>query len=528
MSKVMNWLLNGNKGTTPPTDFCGTTDNQPLVIKTNNAERIRVDVAGNVGIGHPAPDRNLTVYLGGPSTGVYSNVKNDAHEILVGVDGTAIVSAMTNSDLQLRTNNATRMVIKAGTGNVGIGSTTPSTPLHVVGRITTGSDFSSAGAITFRPPDGFAYFHIDNGGSGRPNGRLRVSVGVNPGDVELISILQDGNIGIGTASPKDKLHLSSQGAVRCRINSDNSSGIALTLKEQPQWSVAIIPGPPVPTRGPSPNPADFQINNDLVGQNVLCIAGASLCVGIGTTSPAAKLHVSGKDVVRSRINSDSNAGVALTLNEQPQWSVATVPSAITTVKKSGLSGSAQGDFQIYNDRVGENALYIDGTSLNVGIGTSSPGAKLEVNGDVKVSGNILLPHADCAEDFDIVEADTIEPGTVMVIDQEGALRQSRQAYDKRVAGVISGAGDYKPGIVLDKHQSQDDNRMPIALVGKVYCKVDAQYRAIEVGDLLTTSPTPGHAMTTEDPLKAFGAVIGKALRPLKAGQGLIPILIALQ
>ena len=52
--------------------------------------------------------------------------------------------------------------------------------------------------------------------------------------------------------------------------------------------------------------------------------------------------------------------------------------------------------------------------------------------------------------------------------------------------------------------------------------------AIEIGDLLTTSPTPGHAMKADDPLKAFGTVIGKALRPLAAGQGLLPILIALQ
>jgi hypothetical protein len=70
--------------------------------------------------------------------------------------------------------------------------------------------------------------------------------------------------------------------------------------------------------------------------------------------------------------------------------------------------------------------------------------------------------------------------------------------------------------------------MPIALMGKVYCKVDASYGAIEVGDLLTTSSTPGHAMKANDPMKAFGSVIGKALRPLDSGEGLIPILIALQ
>jgi hypothetical protein len=148
-------------------------------------------------------------------------------------------------------------------------------------------------------------------------------------------------------------------------------------------------------------------------------------------------------------------------------------------------------------------------------------------GDVVVTGDIRLTNADCAEDFDVSDADKVEPGTVMILSNEGALSESQQAYDKRVAGVISGAGNYKPGIVMDKQQTSD-NRQPVALMGKVFCKVDAQFGAIEVGDLLTTSPTPGHAMKTSDPFKAFGAVIGKALRPLADGKGLIPILIALQ
>lgn len=150
-----------------------------------------------------------------------------------------------------------------------------------------------------------------------------------------------------------------------------------------------------------------------------------------------------------------------------------------------------------------------------------------VGGELAVSKDIILANADCAEDFDIADADLIEPGTVMVLGDEGGLHQNHQPYDKRVAGVISGAGDYKPGIVLDKQKSQR-NRQPVALLGKVYCKVDAQYSPIEVGDLLTTSATPGHAMKAVDPATAFGAVIGKALRPLKEGQGLIPILVTLQ
>jgi hypothetical protein len=81
--------------------------------------------------------------------------------------------------------------------------------------------------------------------------------------------------------------------------------------------------------------------------------------------------------------------------------------------------------------------------------------------------------------------------------------------------------------VLDR-QPQQRQRKPVALLGKVFCKADAQFGPIGVGDLLTTSPTPGHAMRADDTRKAFGAVNGKALRPLAEGQGLIPILIALQ
>ncbi len=164
-----------------------------------------------------------------------------------------------------------------------------------------------------------------------------------------------------------------------------------------------------------------------------------------------------------------------------------------------------------------------------GIGVHGKGGHLAgfFEGDVEVTGDIRLTNADCAEDFTIGSEAAIEAGTVMVLGQEGALLPSQCPYDKRVVGVVSGAGNYRPGIVLDKQPSQN-NRQPIALLGKVYCKVDASYAAIEVGDLLTTSPTPGHAMKANDPVQAFGSVIGKALRAIGQGQELIPVLIALQ
>jgi hypothetical protein len=145
-----------------------------------------------------------------------------------------------------------------------------------------------------------------------------------------------------------------------------------------------------------------------------------------------------------------------------------------------------------------------------------------------ITGDIRLRNSDCAEEFEVVDSINIEPGTVMVINKDGKLHESTEEYDNKVAGVISGGGEYKPGILLGKDVSRKNKREPIALIGKVFCKVDAVYSEIEIGDILTTSRTPGHAMKATDSQRSFGAIIGKALGALKEGKGLIPILISLQ
>jgi hypothetical protein len=165
---------------------------------------------------------------------------------------------------------------------------------------------------------------------------------------------------------------------------------------------------------------------------------------------------------------------------------------------------------------------VGGTGAQAGIFNGNVTGTRKITAfDVNISGE------DCAENFESMASADIEPGTVMAIGDDARLVESDRAYDKRVAGIVSGAGDSKPGIVLGKDVSCKD-RVPLALIGKGFCKVDATDASIEVGDLLTTSPTQGHAMKAEDPLKAFGAVVGKALAPLREGRGLLPILVALQ
>lgn len=153
---------------------------------------------------------------------------------------------------------------------------------------------------------------------------------------------------------------------------------------------------------------------------------------------------------------------------------------------------------------------------------------LNVNGNINALGDVQLIGSgqDLAEPFTVDGPQTARPGSVMVLTGPDRVRVSDIPYDPRVAGIVSGAGNLKPGIVLGRHDTTD-NRPVIALTGKVWCYVDADEDPIELGDLLTTSRTPGHAMRAADQARAFGAVIGKALAGLSGGRGLIPVLVAL-
>jgi hypothetical protein len=192
----------------------------------------------------------------------------------------------------------------------------------------------------------------------------------------------------------------------------------------------------------------------------------------------------------------------------------------TSTTKQGVSGQTTSGVAVYGQTLGSGlAGQFDGNVKITGDITS-------VN-TITVQTDVKLVAADCAEQFDMRDATSPEPGTVLVIDDEEKLWESQSPYDKRVAGVVSGAGEYRPAIVLDRKASLE-GRASIALVGKVYCKVDADPAPIAVGDLLTTSARSGFAMKATDSARAFGAVIGKALKPLPSGQGMIPILVALQ
>jgi hypothetical protein len=140
----------------------------------------------------------------------------------------------------------------------------------------------------------------------------------------------------------------------------------------------------------------------------------------------------------------------------------------------------------------------------------------------------IVGGCDLAEPF-VLKDEKICKGSVVVIDDEhpGRLMQSERAYDRRVAGIISGANGINPGITLQQEGAFVDGQN-VALSGRVYVLADATHGAIRPGDLLTTSETPGHAMGAADHSRAQGAVLGKAMSPLKEGKGLVLVLVTLQ
>jgi hypothetical protein len=110
----------------------------------------------------------------------------------------------------------------------------------------------------------------------------------------------------------------------------------------------------------------------------------------------------------------------------------------------------------------------------------------------------------------------------------GWLRLAEKAYDRTVAGIVSGANGLNPGLIMTQQAKAAGGTSPVALSGRVYCWADASNGPIRPGDLLTTSEVPGHAMKVTDYPKAQGAILGKAMTSLETGHGLVLVLVTLQ
>ncbi|UCF80833.1 MAG: hypothetical protein JSV08_10100 [Acidobacteriota bacterium] len=183
--------------------------------------------------------------------------------------------------------------------------------------------------------------------------------------------------------------------------------------------------------------------------------------------------------------------------------------------------------------------------------------RVDEEGNLYLKGSVRPASLDLAEYHPVSE--TVEAGDVLVMDPQNPSVLQRCAFesDPRVVGIVSAA----PGVELGRSIRQiaamepelaariDDARAvgdkeaedaawaqleeifkathaAVALSGTVACKVDAGYGAVEAGDLLVASPTPGHAMKALSPVP--GTILGKAMGTLGAGTGTVKVLVMLR
>jgi hypothetical protein len=214
---------------------------------------------------------------------------------------------------------------------------------------------------------------------------------------------------------------------------------------------------------------------------------------------------------------------------------------LTTGFTSGVRGDAYGtsggSVGVYGEAFspsGSAGLFINRASGDILVGgsgsTGSNVFRVDGSGVVYADGGFQPGGADFAESMAVIgDRSMYAAGDLLVIDPSGKRRLAlaQQPYSTLVAGIYS----TKPGMLGSTRKVANaavKDEVPLAVVGIVPCKVSAENGAIEVGDLLVASSTPGHAMKGTDRSKMLGAVVGKALEPMRDGKGVVQVLVTLQ
>ena len=310
-----------------------------------------------------------------------------------------------------------------------------------------------------------------------------------------------------------------------RMGGDGTSGSTTKyLNQKGLWSTVNA------TSGLTTGKVTY-FNGTNFADSVLHQSGSS--IGIGKTNPATALDVNG-----------TITGTAITATTLAGSLAGSYLTGTVDIARLGGNGATGSDIRFLNQKgtwvtasvtaglTSGNITFYTGTGLSnsriiqwggkIGIGISNPSAELHVSGNIKTKTIDILGGADVAEAFD-VSGEKPVPGMVMVIDEKkpGYLKISTKPNDKKVAGIVSGANGLNPGVILNKNETLNGTKYPIALAGRVWVMATDDGGKIWPGDLLTTSSKPGTAMKVTNRQKAQGGVIGKAMSEVRNGTVLV-------
>jgi hypothetical protein len=369
---------------------------------------------------------------------------------------------------------------------------------------------------------GFKSFAVNGGGvndfgiAAGSNGNLLF--GTN-GGYEVMRLTTGGNVGIGMTPLADRRLMTRAPTASNLVFEGVESGGIHSIYLRPNTSNVNLVTSNYLTGGTylplalsgRENTSDFVLN-----------AGN---VGIGTAAPGYKLEIVGNARASSNLYVDGD------LTGTGPWGV---PNAyVDTVNSKATNDPLEINYRTAAPTkicasVGcaTFSAYFS-TNGYVGLGKTDPTARLDVDGDIKVSGNISAKYQDVAEW--VPSSEQLSARTVVVLDstKSNQVTSSTTSYDTRVAGVVS----EQPGIALGEKSA---GKVLVATTGRVRVKVDATKSPIHIGDLLVTSDIPGVAMKSEPvefggrKMHMPGTIIGKALEPLESGKGEILVLLSLQ
>ena len=398
------WSLKGNAGTTVGTNFLGTTDAQDFAIYTTNTERIRVLSGGNIGIGTTSPQRLLHVAgvirsdshiedVDGAGSGSF-NMISASNLLNIDVGGTGHSTDRIHlGDLATADNHITML------GNTGIGTTAPATKLAVnttaAPQSASTSTIISNAAEFYGTGDTWIDFYstansgkkwtiLHNNNTGDPGELLFQSNGTN-----RVTFLPGGNVGIGTTAPNAKLQVNgATGSNGIRIvhpsayNSESTNALRIYDAETP--TVALQMGADATS-----NAGYIQAMEPTVNWSTkpLLLQANGGNVGIGTISPSAKLHVKGTNADQLILDNDGSQWTQTYFsNNGTTKAVMAYDNTNNVLMVGGFSSNASFDYVGIRPDGSTDALVVKKTNNNVGIGTTSPAVKLDVNGSI-LAGN---------------------------------------------------------------------------------------------------------------------------------------------